>query len=126
MRRKCDLARAERVHVEQRSRHEKTLPVEVSARGDARSHGPEVAVVGERHALRSARRARGVEHHRRLPRLGADGRECPAVQERLEAVARRRVEVDQRNSGRNPPAALTVAEDEPGARVAQDELDGLA
>src|SRR5439155_22652414 len=92
---------------------------------DAGAHGPQVAVVGERHAFRTARRARGVEHHRRLARLRVDRREIARAQEGLEAVLALRVEVDEGKAGRNERPALTIAEDQVHARVAQDEVDGV-
>src|SRR3546814_5054890 len=59
------LADRQRVHVIERRRHEEPVAARVGA-PPARADHPQMAVVGEGHALRPAGRAGGVEEHRHL------------------------------------------------------------
>ena len=99
----------------------------VTARADAGSHGPQLTVVRERHALGPAGRARSVEHHRRFAGLAAArsrrGRDQGSWQSRQTP---RGVEVDHGQSAGSSarPSASQNAKSHLGVR--QDERDGLA
>ena len=89
------------------------------------SNGPELTIVRERHTLRPARRARGVEHHGRLTGLRPHGLEGARIEQRLEAVRAWIVEADGRNARRERGATLGVVEDGLDGRIAHDVADGI-
>ncbi len=104
------------VHVIQRRHHEGRIAGRFGRYRFDVAHGrPELAAVGERHALRHARRTGGVENLRQRVLVGHEGFERAGIQEGIPSVGTRAVELDHRHR---------IRHERPARRVAQGEFDG--
>ena len=99
------------------------MPLEIGR--EPRLHHPDVALVREHDALRHAGRARGVEEHRGLTRLGDHRFEFARIDEAVEACAILVAEHHGRQALRTVLQACVIAEHELCAGIADDEIDGL-
>ena len=124
VRRAGELGERQRVHVIERRRDQVAMAVEPGRQ--PRLDHPDVALVREHDALGRAGRARGVEKHRRLVRLGGHRLEHAGIEEMIEAARPAVAEADLRQISRTVLAAREIAEHQPRAGVPDDEIDGLA
>ncbi len=124
MRRARELGERERVHVIERRGDQIAVAVEPGR--EPRLHHPDVALVREHDAFWRTGRARRIEEHRGLARCRNDGIERPMVQEGVEAFGSAAAEADDREALRAIGPSREIAEQQLGAGVLQDEMDGLA
>ena len=115
------LRHGERIHVVERRRDEH--PAFFGAAG-AKAHvdHPEVAQMRQHDTLGPAAGARGVEKHGRVCRMRRDRGKGAVVEQRGEIL----LEDTARQIGRAERQARAIAQHEPRAAVAQDQLDGCS
>ena len=116
-----ELRAGERVHMVEGRGDQEAVAVVLRVRAEAHVDHPEMAGMGERHALGHAGGAGGVEDLRHIAGFGHDGLEVPRIEERLEIGT----EFHRRQAIGRPLPAGIVHEQQLRAAVAQHMLHGL-
>src|SRR5262249_37816162 len=117
-------AQRERVHMIERRRDQVAMTLEPRRKPHLRN--PDMTLMREHHTLRHTGSARRIEKHCGFAPARDDHVERPSIDKWIKAAVPLAAELNAGKIGRAIASTRGIAKDKPGARIPDDEVNGLA